>query len=348
MARCSVVGSILVVLAVVGCAPSSAGTIGATQLSGSSTASQPTRSVAVPADSAAARPVLAGEPWIVYQASGPEGIEIRLVRPDGTGDHLLSFGVPGSFKHPDWSPDGRRIAAAREDDNTIWLIDADGANPMQFDVCHATCDYPVWSPDGTSIAFSVIDSTAGVIGPSAGTILVADFAHSKIRTIVTLRRPQVVDQPRWSPDGTSLVVGIDVFDDQASETGSMVAIVPAVGGDWKALTSPDLFGYAADWSVTGLLVFSTETLAYRAGVQPLDDTWDLRTMRPDGTDVQLVTHVKEGVHLWEPSWTPDGSRIIATIDRPGQRTAVLVDPSTGAYQTIAPLSMTRPRLRPIP
>src|SRR5687768_16927767 len=41
-------------------------------------------------------------PWVAYQ--GPEGL--RLVRLDGTSDHLFPSVHAAQARHPDWSPDG--------------------------------------------------------------------------------------------------------------------------------------------------------------------------------------------------------------------------------------------------
>lgn len=295
--------------------------------------------------------VRAGEPWIVYQTDAPSGLAIHLVRPDGTGDHELSFGEPGSFKHPDWSRDGRTIVAVREPDNTLWLIGADGSDPRRLEIaaCTQVCDYPAFAPHGDELAFSVIEPEDGRDGPIAGRIEVLDLATLKTRRLARTTFPDVLDRPRWSPDGRSLVICIDRFDHRYSETGSSIAILPIAGGDPDRLTDPDDYAYQPDWSPDGELVYSVETLGYRLDADPLAGAWDLHLVRPDGSAPRTVTHVDDGVHLWLPSWTPDGSRIIATRDAPGSRTAVFVDPTTGAITEISPdLRMTHARLRPTP
>ena len=48
-------------------------------------------------------------PWIVYQGNVGATVDLVLVHPDGTGAHPIPGG-PGNRWHPDWSPDGLRLA----------------------------------------------------------------------------------------------------------------------------------------------------------------------------------------------------------------------------------------------
>ena len=118
------------------------------------------------------------EAWIVYEGPIPgdngERAVNRAVRPDGTGDHWVTPGVPLPANdkdawqvHPDWSPDGQRLAFAAADarqhqpDITydLWVSDADGGHLDRVLDCELPCieaNYPAWSPDGRSRAFMVL------------------------------------------------------------------------------------------------------------------------------------------------------------------------------------------------
>lgn len=57
--------------------------------------------------------------------------------------------------HPAWSPDGTKIAFSSERSGNwdIWVMNADGSNPVQITKDPADDLRPTWSPDGTKIAF---------------------------------------------------------------------------------------------------------------------------------------------------------------------------------------------------
>jgi Tol biopolymer transport system component len=90
--------------------------------------------------------------WDVYRMNA-DGSAIRAISPEG-----------GNCR-PDWSPDGRRIAfvSDRADGKgDIWLVDADGRNPVRLTLSGETHDYdPSWSPDGAWIVYQSARDKAG-------------------------------------------------------------------------------------------------------------------------------------------------------------------------------------------
>jgi TolB protein len=68
--------------------------------------------------------------WIAYTRVVGSHDEIRLIRPDGSGDHLLFAGGHS----PAWSPDGQRVAFSRytAEECAVWAIDVSGANLQQL------------------------------------------------------------------------------------------------------------------------------------------------------------------------------------------------------------------------
>lgn len=331
----SVLGTVATVLSACG-----AGPIVATP-SPSATAAIP-----APTPTAAAPAIRDDEPWIVYQTGTPAGLGVALVRPDGTGNHLLDFGVPGSFKHPDWSPDGMTIVAVREDDNTIWTIGVDGSEPRQLPIasCSEVCDYPAFSRDGSQLAFSVIERKPDVVGPAAGSIRVVDIDGSNERVLARASRPEVLDNPRWSPDGQRLVIEIDRFDVDGYEVGCSIAVIDVATGAVERLTDPLLFGSFPDWGSQGI-VFSEAVRAYQAGIDPIAGSWNLWIIDADGGTPAAITDVEERSHLLHPSWSPDGRTILASLQEPGRHAGVLVDPATGTWTEMAD-GVGFPRLRP--
>jgi Tol biopolymer transport system component len=289
-------------------------------------------------------------PWILHaEPIRPAISGLFLLHPDGGETIRIAADVPdGNHKHPDWSPDGQHVVFVVQQTERMWIAHLDGTGSTPITQCDTGgCDYPAWSPDGTRIAFSRYEP--GVEGPpSALSIQVLDLASGAVSTVVRLERPLLVDVPRWSPDGAELVVGVDRFDDDGYETGATIAIVPATGGPLRYLTDFERFAYYPDWNrVTDEIVFSTEVIGFQRSPGPDAETWDLYLIQPDGTGFRQLTDVADGKRLWNPTWTPDGTRITAAYEDASQ--GVWVDPVTG---DVAPFPTTqlmwRPRQRPVP
>ena len=294
---------------------------------------------------AASSPSASGR-LLVYQWGGGGGGAdgVWVAQEDGSGPRSVQPAEVASGFHPDWSPDGSQIVFA-DQDKGLWTMSPEGANPELIQECEG-CDFPAWSPDGTRIAYTQYTDATGNQPPAASTLVVLDLTTKELAEVTSAKQPKLVDVPRWSPDGARLVYGIDLFDDDFAEAGSAIAIVSVDGGEPELLTDFDKYAYYPDWNrVTDEIVFSTETLGYAASPPPDSDTWDLFPISPDGTGLRALTDVQEG-RLWQPSWTPDGTRITATQDLAGARSAVWV----GTDGTVsAPLtSATHTRLQPTP
>ena len=143
----------------------------------------------------AAPAMLADEPWIAYQWEQAPGDGIYLVRPDGTDPHALLPDAKHDAYHPDWSPDGARIAfdADTGGGNEIWVVNADGSNAAVIVLrsidCAISCGevaLPAWSPDGSEIAF--VRFQLGASGLEAAVIEVQDVASGDRRVLFTAHR----------------------------------------------------------------------------------------------------------------------------------------------------------------
>ena len=120
--------------------------------------------------------------------------------------------------------------------------------------------------------------------------------------------------PRWSPDGGSLVVNAVRWDaPEANITGMAIGIVDVNGSTQampRLLTGWDMWAAYPDWSPTeDLILLQTYDLAFATNDEPSN----LYTIHPDGTALKRLTDFgRADSRATQPTWTPDGKRIIFT------------------------------------
>ena len=101
--------------------------------------------------------------------------EIVVVNADGTGEQVVSAGVPGSVRAteleedraPAWSPDSSKLVFMSQTQAggccgpwQLWAVNADGTGITNLSADDTVNDlFPAWSPDGTSIVFERTDAT---------------------------------------------------------------------------------------------------------------------------------------------------------------------------------------------
>lgn len=341
--------------------PSSSGAAGAPASGGVAPTGMPT---ARPSVSSAATPSVSailvepGEAWIAYQGASGGPPEIRLVRPDGSGDHALApTDRTGPQEKPDWSPDGSRITFRGEDaDGTldIWVVDANGGALEKVVDCMAPCvwtDDPAWSPAGTSIAFQQ-GTAVGSDGTGVGTVEVVDLTTGEQRTVFTGASTEYIYSPRWSPDGGSMVVEIDRFD--SSRLDASVVVESTIGrlalGEsptFAALLPWGRSPMSPDWHPTDdRIVFAQPAAA--DGVIGNERVYviDGEGVEPRAIGVPAGTAGR----AIQPSWTPDGATIIFVLEATvGVAPNVGIVNADGTDLIMLPegtTPRTHPRLRP--
>jgi Tol biopolymer transport system component len=290
-------------------------------------------------------PLADGEAWVAFQRPAFErdnAHALHLIRPDGTGAFFAGSAVQGGEQlHPDWSPDGRRIALDALDlDDTdgtydLWIVDTSDWSAEKVVDCDAPCLHaqePAWSPDGEQIAFQRHTMTdAGEIS----TVEVLDLASGDITIVLETPPTKGVYAPRWSPDGASLVFEQVALDGDDFLGVSLEIVDLAAPGQTRHLIPVETMANNADWSRDGALIaFSAPAEGGEPG-GPLSDIW---VVAPDGTGLRRVTDAASGGGTAvQPTFTSDSSRLQFKLD----------DPTTGAGDAMASIAIDGTDLRPL-
>lgn len=135
---------------------------------------------------------------------------------------------------------------------------------------------------------------------------------------------QIGFSPRWSPDGTQLIYPKYRY----GKHGSMIWDIRVVNvetgkGSW---ITQNMRASYPDWSPDGKrIVF----------VAHKNSTANLFTIKPDGSDKQVITHYTEDTQLLSPRWSPDGSRIAFAVAGPdGNCDISILDVTNGETERI--------------
>jgi Tol biopolymer transport system component len=227
---------------------------------------------------------------------------------DRQGKVVGTIGQPGVFGQVRLSPDGKRLAAVRNDpetgNNDIWVFDVATGKGTAITNDNQPDNSPVWSPDGKHVAYvSFKDSYNSIYRKAAD-------GTGEAELLFRYTPGAGVPLTDWSPDGKFLTFF----------TGALL-IVPLRAGenalDRKAVEwlREDYDAVVGRFSPDGrfLAFFSNEAdvLKMQLYVRPFDAN---KPDAPAGPAVQ-VTNTKGGVGGF-PSWRQDGKEMyFMNLDR---------------------------------
>jgi Tol biopolymer transport system component len=209
--------------------------------------------------------------------------DVWSINADGTDLRRLTRSPWPEFD-PSWSPDGRFIAYRSEPHEypELWVMTPDGTGQHRL-----TWDggFPDWSPDGSMIAYA---PGGGPSGRSSIAIMNADGSGRR-----RLPHTDYGELPSWSPDGKRIA-----FSNNLSGEGLMY-IVDVDGSRVMDLSTVGE-GKQVAWSPDG------RSILFASSRDHPDNYRDIYVMRPDGSGVKRLTHVRAET----PAWSPDGRYIV--------------------------------------
>lgn len=173
---------------------------------------------------------------------GTDG-SLYTVRASGGGRRLLVRGGLANAD-PDWSPDGRRLAFARQLTAATWqlqVVDARGGAPTALTASSGQAVEPAWAHDGLRLAFTMREADG------RWQIYVVDTTTLRTRKLSDGKSSD--SAPAWSPDDRTIA-----FVREQGLDGSAVFTMPSTGGRPRRLTPRSLAAVQPEWAPRGQLV----------------------------------------------------------------------------------------------
>ena len=202
---------------------------------------------------------------------------LYVVNVDGSGkQHLTS----ARYSTPAWSPDGGKIAFGVG--SNVWVMNADGSEPLNLTPQPGADSDPVWSPDGRRIAF-VRDNDIWLMN--------ADGSGQRRLA----RHAWLSSAPTWSPDGRKLAFGSETATAPFGVSTPDIHVVNADGSGQRNLTRNPAHDSDPAWSPDGRKITFVRN-------------FEIYVMNADGSGQQNLT--RNPAHDLAPAWSPDGQRIV--------------------------------------
>ena len=253
---------------------------------------------------------------IAYSSIG-SGVGINVMSADGTGTKMITS-HDADVSEPVWSPDSSKVTYIVKvgGDREVFVVGAGGTDTTRLTSDSRQNQWPSWSPDGTEIIFESAETMGGYskivsIGPDA-------TARTDVFDSTTYRSPHI---PQWSPDGRTIAV----------KAGRSIVLFDADGTDVTPVPETGRFVEEFAWSPDSTrIAYEQSGRIYVATVKT-----DSSTDNTDSGDDMAVALLTEG---FEPTWSPDGTKILFVSWAHGHRDFFVID-SDGTDR--APLTSSR-------
>jgi TolB protein len=242
---------------------------------------------------------------------------IFTINPDGSDERQLTNPPVGYVDdHPDWSPDGKRIAFERCVEGKpcqVFTIAADGGSPQKVKArCELgpICDLsaPAWTPDGRLLV--TVAQGRERAKPATGERWIQESAV-ELLDLDTGRQRTIVERGDWtggagtpavSPDGRTVIYSRSNSWRSEPPNRQAIFVVNRDGSDHRRLTPWRLGGGDhPGFSPDGTVLFRSQHGEKRS------DYW---TVRPDGTDLSQLTDYEQGTIVLSASYSSDGEWIV--------------------------------------
>jgi len=224
-----------------------------------------------------------------------------------------------------FSPDGQRIAYARDNDPDVGKYrllsaNADGSDETILRIAEVDADLPrwvTWSTDGKRIAYGIF-----TLGDALGSINLFNIASKQVQTLAAFKDRQMYEL-QWLPGSQWLLI---VYNEKGPNFGhTQVGLLSAAGGQIQPVTRDTNQYSTLTTSADGRTAATVQVRETRsldvlpgsggqgnAAVEPLTQARDAQSVSWTGDGRLLVS---------------DGQSVIRMMPDGGQQTTLLTDPN---------------------
>lgn len=188
----------------------------------------------------------------------------------------------------------------------LYLADGDGSSVRRVADVAAATTTPVMSPDGSTVAVldegddTTIPAGRDWCSPGDPRLVLIDTATGAARTVAGM--PGIIEQPSFSPDGTTIVAAGGGF---ATTPARDLVLVDVASATAHRIETPDITESAPVFSPDGQQLAA---LSLTEGMGGPGSTGSIVVSRADGT--QMRTVATTGTEDEDLAWTPDGSALV--------------------------------------